>query len=312
MYFLMVTMGGTAFADAPVFQLPAANIEAERTAVTAFLADLAKNSAPLSSGAPNAVIISCREAGTHRDMPLGPNAFRVNATLDAMTVLGMIAAQSIGASSQSDFASQLARAAAECSASPETSIRTQGEYLDKESAAVAMGDPGTAAECVQGLQNVPRMDVADGTVSSADRTYASNLRSQDQKAAEQALATFGAAALEVLGAWLGSESGSDSDSGSDSSSGTMALLRAVLQAASQNKNGSAGGAGIFSGAAQSALGGAQSSSGKPKGIKSGGGDGGQNPGGNLAPALAAPSGGSNAPVGAGSGSVSGGILPGGN
>jgi len=293
-------------------QAPAANIDAERHELALFFDDLAK-SARIESR-PSRYIRAASGAGSApaaaslRDRACTSPA-RVNATLESMKILAMIAAQSVGSGSQQGMAQNLQLRGQQLSASDSPVLQQQGALLQQESAALAMGDPESAQGFAQEMQALPSV-AGSGPPSAADQAYAAELRQADQQAAESAAMSFGAEALQALGAWLQSQSSSSNSAGSasggDAASGFVgAALSGIATTMAKGNSGprSSLGQGV----------GANGASGCGYGSlgMSRLGSGGQNSmGGPLGAPLQAPSGGADIPVAPGNGSASGGALPG--
>lgn len=289
------------------------NLEAERETVLRFLEDLASTPGGAAVSGPAGWELGSvgvaggyargflRDANTrppeHRAFDLGAagqDAYRANATLQVMTALAGIAAQSVGSPSQAGMAQSLQSYGNTLSASSDPTLSAQGGLMREEASAVNLGDFASAQSFVAAMQALPQESAASPP-SPADQAWVAALQQVGASVAAAAGSGLGQAALQALGSWMQGWSGAAPGAG-----GSASLLGPILSSlGSGGRN--TGASGIAGGGAMGGLGGGQG-----WGNASAFGQ----TGGQMPAPLAAPSGASSAPLNPGGGAAAGGVLPG--
>ena len=236
-----------------------ASIDVVRSAKTISPPDAASG-----SDTRNDVALMTRDAGT------------VNATMAAMTILAKFASASVGSNSQESMAEQLRAYGGQLSGSGNSGLREQGNLMQQEAAAVALGDRDTAQATAILIQNLPRPDNPSGKSSPSDQLWTTLLQQMIQGLVKTAVSSFSQSAIAMIEPWLQSFAGPGGNTVSDMLSGLCGTALSALS----------GGAGKLP-----AIGSAPKSQAK------------------LAAPMTAPQGASNIPLNPGSGTAAGGVLP---
>jgi hypothetical protein len=209
-------------------QSPAENIDSERAELSRFFDQLAKE-----PGNPKRTPSQLQPEISSSDMHVFENvnlngskfdAFQVNSTLEGISVLAALAAQSIGSPSQTYMASQLQATGSKLETSGNPGLQQEGQYLTQESMAVTMGDQSTAESLASTVGSQPKMDTTGLTPNASDTAYAQSVQQFGLQLAKVALATFSQSAVQAAGGLL-----KDFLSlGSFAETGTAGILTAVL------------------------------------------------------------------------------------
>jgi len=246
-----VGLAGSAYAD---MQAAGKNLDDQRAAIVAFFDALAAS--PHDTGAygqgPN---FYGEGTGTSTDQPqdevvarvhvhvrvkkgldwadAGSTPYKQNMTMDAMTTIGMTAAQSIGTACQAQEASILASYSQELAGNSNAQLQQESGLMASESTAVAAGDQASANSYVSAEQALPQASLAGYDPTSSDIAWGQDMSSVGEQVVASAATALSSAAVTALVQGLACYFGSCS-SGSTSSSTSSAFISSFASSLSRN------------------------------------------------------------------------------
>ena len=201
---LAICFAGSLSAEGLTFQPVDKNIDEEHTQLLQFFADLSKS--PPKGYSSRELLASVSSAGPRgpkggRGFSLsqaGDDPFKTNATLQAMTALGMIAAQSIGTASQAQQSANLNSYGSQLSTSSVPQLAQAGGLMQQEAGAINMGDQAAANSYASSLQSIAPINTTGLTPTGADASYAAAMSQIGQQALASAAQSFTSAAMSSL------------------------------------------------------------------------------------------------------------------